>query len=36
MNTLTLPLFRSDGTSAPLSAFLTTPKTMVIFTRHLN
>lgn len=36
MNTLALPLLRAAGTTAPLSAFLTTPKTMVIFTRHLN
>jgi hypothetical protein len=36
MNTPDLPLLRADGTAAPLSAFLTSPKTMVIFTRHLN
>jgi hypothetical protein len=36
MNTLDLPLLRPDGTTAPLSACLTTPKTMVVFTRHLN
>ena len=35
MNT-DLPLLRSDGTTVPLSAYLTTPATMVIFTRHLN
>jgi hypothetical protein len=36
MNTTELPLVRADGTTAPLSAFLTTPKTFLIFTRHLN
>ena len=36
MNTPDLPLVRSDGTTAPLSAYLTSPQTMVIFTRHLN
>jgi hypothetical protein len=36
MNTLDLPLLRPDGTTAPLSAYLTSPKSMVIFTRHLN
>lgn len=36
MNTPDLPLLRADGTTTTLSAYLTTPKTMVIFTRHLN
>jgi hypothetical protein len=36
MNTHSLPLLRPDGTTAPLSDFLTAPKTMLIFTRHLN
>ena len=36
MNTLSLPLVRADGSATTLGAVLTTPKTLVIFTRHLN
>ena len=33
--TTDLTLFRSDGSTAPLSAFITAPHLLLIFLRHL-